>query len=128
MFAFEGIDVLCCELALEMGSHPDNEYEKLVLPHLAKGEWKTQERHVMNSNVGDVPLGSNICDTGRQLNEQSPGRIKEGIGRLCIKLCILHHCEQTSSFHEGNNVFNKDTKDNPCVDGAHETREVVDPK
>ena len=63
MFTFEGIDVLRCELTLEMGSHPDNKSEELVLPHLAEGEWKTQESRVMNRNIGAVSLRSNICDT-----------------------------------------------------------------
>ena len=35
VFAFKGIDVLRCELALETGSHPDNEGDELVLPHLS---------------------------------------------------------------------------------------------
>ena len=37
VFAFEGVDVLRCELALKTGSHPDNEGNKLVVPHLAEG-------------------------------------------------------------------------------------------
>ena len=84
MFDFEGVDVLRCELALEMGSHPDNEGNELFLPHLAEGERKTRERRVMNTNVGIVPLGSNLYDTGRQLNEQIPERINKGRGRLYI--------------------------------------------
>ena len=81
MFAFKVVDVLRCELALETGSHPDNEGDELVLSHLAEGEWKTRERRVMNTNVGIVPLGSNLRDTGRQLNEQSPKRINKGRGQ-----------------------------------------------
>ena len=82
MFALEGVDVLRCELALETGSHPDNEGDEIILQHLAEGEWKTGERRVVNTNVGIVPLGSNLRDTGRQLNEQIPERINEGCGRL----------------------------------------------
>ena len=37
MFAFEGVDVLPCELDIEAGSHPDNKGDELVLPHLAEG-------------------------------------------------------------------------------------------
>ena len=72
MFAFEGIDVLRCEFFLKTGSNSDNEGNELVLLHIAEREWKTRERRVMNITVGAVPLGSDICDTGRQLNEQSP--------------------------------------------------------
>ena len=75
MFTFEGVDVLRCEIALETGSHPDNEGNELVLPYLAEGERKTRERRVMNTNVGIVPLGSNLRDTGRQLNKQIPEQI-----------------------------------------------------
>ena len=82
MFDFKGVDVLRCEIALETGSHTDNESYELFLPHLSEVEWKTRERRAMNTNVGIVPLGSNLRDTGRQLNEQSPERINEGCGRL----------------------------------------------
>ena len=83
---------------------------------------------VMNSNVGSVPMESNIHDTGHQLNKQSPGQINKGRVQLYMQLCIIHHCEQTSAFQEGNYVVNKDTKDTLCVDGDHEKRAFVEPK
>lgn len=92
---------------------------------LTEGEWKTQERIVMNSNVGFVPLGSNICNTGCQLNKQSSKRINQESGRLCIQLRILDRSKQTSAFQYGNDVLIEENRDNTCVDGTHDARAIV---